>query len=196
MWRALFYARELNQIRYEGSYKHRTMYDERELRERLESLQDFTSDTEGSWTEIADRVSYTIARALIRSQDDLEERHQESLTLGEALEARSGKAVPLRIREVVGTLKGITTALRSLRRLALGLNVTDMDTAMGSISMLRVRWGRLLAFVDEKSDWIHAMVAGSRLPSPPHPSNLHFWISKATSQNKSSPFFYTVIRDF
>ena len=81
MWRALFYARELNQIRCEGSYKHRTrMYDERELRERLESLQDFTSDTEGSWTEIADRVSYTIARALIRSQVDLEERWVENST--------------------------------------------------------------------------------------------------------------------
>ena len=163
MWRALLYARELNQIKYEGSYKHQTrMYEERELRERLESLKDFTGDTEGSWTEIADRVSYTIARALIRSQVDLEDRYQESLRLGEALEARSGKAVPLRIREVVGTLKGITTALRSLRRLALGLNVTDMDTAMGSISMLRVRWGRLLAFVDEKSEHLWKSTCTSR----------------------------------
>ena len=183
MWRALFYARELNHIRYEGSYKHRTrMYERRELRERLESLKDFTGDTEGSWTEIADRVSYTIARALIRSQVDLEERYQESLTLGEALEARSGKAVPLRIREVVGTLKGITTALRSLRRLALGLNVTDMDTAMGSISMLRVSWGRLLAFVDEKSDWIYAMVAEARQK-----------VTEAVQQGKLSSRFETLM---
>jgi hypothetical protein len=34
MWRALFYARELNHIRYEGSYKHRCLPAEPGARER------------------------------------------------------------------------------------------------------------------------------------------------------------------
>lgn len=74
---------------------------------------------------------------------------QQSLALGKALKARRGKAVPVRIREIVGTLEGVTAALRALRRLTLGLNVMDMDDFMGKITMLRMRWGRLLEFVDE-----------------------------------------------
>jgi hypothetical protein len=185
MWRALLHARALNQIAYESSYKHRTRIHKEhgELRETLEHLQGFTYGTGGSsWTESADRASYAIAKALMSNEVDLEERYQESLALGLALNARSGKAVPLRIREIIGTLEGVTSALRSLRRLALGLNVTDMDTAMGCISMLRVRWGRLLAFVDEESDWIHAMVAEARQK-----------VTEAVQQGKLSSRFETLM---
>ena len=50
---------------------------------------------------------------------DVEERYQQSLALSEALKARRGKAIPVRVREIVGTLEGVTTALRALRRLAI-----------------------------------------------------------------------------
>ena len=87
---------------------------------------------------------------------------QQSLALGKALKARRGKAVPVRIREIVGTLEGVTAALPALRRLTLGLNVMDMDDSMGKIIMLRMRWGRLLEFVDEESDWITRLVTEAR----------------------------------
>ena len=161
MWRALLRARELNQIMYESS-KHRIYKEHDDLQQALERLQDFTEARGESWTEIADRVSYTIGKALMNEDVDVEERYQQSLALGEALKARRGKAVPVRIREIAGTLEGVTTALRALKRLALGLNMKDMDTEMGKIMMLRMRWRRLLEFLDEESDWITGLVMGAR----------------------------------
>ena len=144
------------------SSKYRIYKEHGELQQALERLQYFTEARGPTWTEIADQVSYTIAKALMSEDVDVEERYQQSLALGEALKARRGKAVPVRIREIVGTLEGVTTALRALRRLALGLNVMDMDDSMGKIIMLRMRWGRLLEFVDEESDWITRLVTEAR----------------------------------
>ena len=38
---------------------------------------------------------------------DVEERYQQSLALSEALKARRGKALPVRIREIVGSSRGL-----------------------------------------------------------------------------------------
>ena len=52
---------------------------------------------------------------------DVEEQYQQSLALGEALKARRGKAVPVRVREIVGTLEGGYDRVTSAETLSNGV---------------------------------------------------------------------------
>ena len=89
------------------SSKYRIYKEHGEFQQALERLQYFTEARGPTWTEIADQVSYTIAKALMSEDVDVEERYQQSLALSEALKARRGKALPVRIREIVGSSRGL-----------------------------------------------------------------------------------------
>ena len=160
MWKALSQIALLNEITY-GSYTPS------EIDRALRFLHGEISIMDGTWTQVARKTAQTIGKSLMYRETDIEEAYQNAIELTTALNNRQGKAIPVRLRGIIGTVDRVATTLRDLYRLTKNQSIEDMDEAMGRLLSFRMRWRQLLEFTGiQKVQWIKARA------SHPHPLTL------------------------
>lgn len=155
MWKVLSQITLLNVVVTYGSTR---VYSPSEIEEAFRFLRGEASVIGGSWTQLARNTALSLGKSLLLRDVELEQVYQNVLELAIALESRSGKAVPVKLRGNIGTLERVVTALRDLKRLTQDLSIEDMDDTMGCLLSLRMRWRQLLEFVDiEEVEWIRPL---------------------------------------
>jgi hypothetical protein len=160
MWKALSRITTLNDIMY-GSTRNFTPL---ELEEALRFLRGEASTIDGNWSQVARNAAFTLGNTMVRRNGELEEAYQHVIELVIALEARSGKAVPVKLRGIIGTLERIATTLRELDRLTKDQSIDNMDETMGRLLTLRMRWRQLLEFTGiEQVNWIKGLLMEARV---------------------------------
>jgi len=62
-----------------------------------------------SWTQVARKTAQTIGKSLMYRETDIEEAYQNAIELTTALNNRQGKAIPVRLRGIIGTVDRVAT---------------------------------------------------------------------------------------
>ena len=140
-------------------------YTPSEIDRALRVLHGETSIMDGtwSWTQVARKTAQTIGKSLMYRETDIEEAYQNAIELTTALNNRQGKAIPVRLRGIIGTVDRVATTLRDLYRLTKNQSIEDMDEAMGRLLSFRMRWRQLLEFTGiKKVQWIKALLIEAR----------------------------------
>ena len=115
-----------------------------------------------SWANLAESVAYALGYRLQR-QDNIDQTYLDAIELDRLLRARSGKAIPKAVREMINLVLPIAVTIRGLLKLTNDQSVEDLDDLVGKATILKHRLKRLTEIVGPFNyDSIGALVKNAK----------------------------------